>query len=323
MKNSCFETLEELSAPRSNHFKTLMEGKASDPPNKTHMVYLPKDGGPSRSRLTMIDQMERSIIIHYKDGNIQTGLLQCDSLTGKTIRYLPQSPMTDRRRVPRVSFIKEVTVDQLVVRRIVDLSTHGMYVETLIPYPLKTVLPISLSYSHETIELDARVVFNDPGVGMGLEFEGLTPALHHKLEALVQHSLNRKDNRSMQDRRLKGDRRTQKHPEGDDYRGRNLRKKDRRQHQDPSAGPPVEVELSRLKSILFLDQDKGSKPKARISPVTEKEVIVVFRDGEEVRGTLSGISPEKIGFFMDLPVGEKISHSLYVIKTAVESILYV
>jgi small nuclear ribonucleoprotein (snRNP)-like protein len=197
-----------------------------------------------------------------------------------------------------------------------------MYVETLVPYPVRAVLPLTLRLGHEIIKLDARVVFTDPGIGMGLEFEGLTSSVHHKLEALVQSILNSKDSHIPQDRRVKGDRRTQKHHESTKYRARDLRKRDRRQHPDPPSRAPVEVEFSRLKSIFFRDRNGEPSPREGVSHSLDKEVIVTFRDGEEIRGTLTEVSPEHMGFFIDLQVSEKISYTVYVIKTAVKGIVY-
>lgn len=268
-----------------------------------------------------IDPTGQSIIIHFKDGNIQTGLLQSHLLAGKTIRYIPQSQMMDRRRVPRVSFIKEVTVDDLGVRRIVDLSTHGTYVETLIPHPVGSVHSISLRFGHEVLELRARVVFNDPGIGMGLEFVRLSTAARLRLETLVQHTLNSKEHHP-RDRRARGDRRIQKHHENHKYRLRDLRKTDRRQYPGQLSEDTIEVEFSRLKSIFFLHQNGESSPRDEFLPPPGREVIVTFRDGEEIRGILTEISPEKPGFFIELPAHEKIGYTLYVIKAAVERIAY-
>jgi hypothetical protein len=272
----------------------------------------------------MIDRTGQTIIIHFKDGSIQKGLLQSHSLTGKTIRYIPQSTLTDRRRAPRVPFIKEVTIDQLGVRRGIDLSAHGMYVESLIPYPVGTVLPISIRFGRETIGLNARVIFNEPGIGMGLEFEGLATSVRQKLEALTQSSLSGQDDSISRDRRIRGDRRTPKQNEGHKYRGREFRRKDRRQHHGPVPSNTIEVEFSRLKSIFFLDQEEEPGPQKAGSRSLNKDVIVAFRDGEEIHGTLTEISPEKMGFFIDLRTSEKTSYTYtaYVIKTAVKRILY-
>ncbi len=269
-----------------------------------------------------MDRMGQTIIIHFKDGSIQRGFLQSHFLTGKTLCYTPQSLITDRRRSPRVPFIKEVTIDQLGVRRCIDISTHGMYVETLIPYPVGTILPISLRFSRGPIELDARVIFNEPGIGMGLEFERLTSSVRDKLEALAQDKLNNKDDRLLQNRRARGDRRTQKGSQWNKYLGRDSRKRDRRQPLEPLSSVPIEVAFSQLKSIFFLEQNGGHSLRKGVSHSLVKEVIVAFRDGEEIHGILTEISPEKLGFFIDLPVSEKISYTVYVIKTAVQRILY-
>ena len=101
-----------------------------------------------KMRFIMINTVEHPVILHFKDGTFQTGLLQSHLLTGKNICYVPQSLIMDRRQDHRVPFIKEVTIHGLGVRRTVDLSPDGMYVETLIPYSIGAVLPITLRLGH-------------------------------------------------------------------------------------------------------------------------------------------------------------------------------
>jgi hypothetical protein len=274
----------------------------------------------------MIDPMEQSVILHFKDGSLQKGLLQSRLPAGKTIRFLPQSSITDRRRAPRVPFVKEVSVGHLGVRRVIDLSIHGMYVETLNPSPLGSALPISLRIGNETIELNAAVVFNDPGIGMGMEFGRLTSSVRHKLAALVRSSLNSKDHHPSRDRRERAVRKTEKHNDGHKYQhqypGWAFRKKDRRRNSGPPSDDLIDVDLSRMKSIFFLNQNGKSIPRNGTLHSSDKKVIVSFCDGEEIQGTLSEVSPENTGFFMDLGLREKISCTVYVIKTAVKNIRY-
>ncbi len=268
----------------------------------------------------MIEPPYQSIVIHFANGSIENGVLRSSLLTGTTLRYLPQEPVDPRRRVPRVPFLKEVRVDHLGVRRGVDLSTRGMYVETLSPYAKGVLLHVTLRFGQESIDVTAKVVFIDPGIGMGLEFQGLSAAVRHTLDGLVQlafshsaASIPRARRVNEPGRRAAAQTRTPA-PRWD------VRRRDRRQSSPPAPPTPVEVELSRLKSIFFVDRISNSDfADAGPHPI-EKQVVVAFRDGEEIQGTLHEISHETPGFFLDLYLGDRVSHTVYVVKNAVKSI---
>jgi len=55
-----------------------------------------------------------------------------------------------------------------------DISARGCYVETISPYPIGTSLMVDLSFASGTITTRSFVRACYPGVGMGIEFVGLT-----------------------------------------------------------------------------------------------------------------------------------------------------
>lgn len=55
-----------------------------------------------------------------------------------------------------------------------DISGNGCYVETVMPLPIATALRVDLWMGDEHITPSAVVRTRDPGVGMGIEFTGLT-----------------------------------------------------------------------------------------------------------------------------------------------------
>jgi len=269
---------------------------------------------------SMIEPPHQSIVIHFADGSIESGVLRSSLLTGTTLRYLPQDPVDPRRRVPRVPFLNEVRIDHLGVRRGVDLSTRGMYVETLTPYNKGALLHVTLRFGQESIDATAKAVFIDPGIGMGLEFQGLSAAARHTLEALVQLALSHSDSALPLVRRANEPGRRAAAPTRAPSPRWNARKRDRRESSRPSTPTPIEVELSRLKSIFFVDRISGPDFAGRGPHPIEKQVVVAFRDGEEIHGTLHEISHESPGFFLDLHLSDRISHTVYVVKHAVKSI---
>jgi hypothetical protein len=63
-----------------------------------------------------------------------------------------------------------------------DISGRGCYVETLVPLPLGTHLSITFWLESEKIVTSAIVRSSDPGVGMGIEFSGLTESTKARLQ---------------------------------------------------------------------------------------------------------------------------------------------
>jgi hypothetical protein len=63
-----------------------------------------------------------------------------------------------------------------------DISGNGCYVETVMPLPVATALRVDLWMEDERISPSAIVRTRDPGVGMGIEFTGLTEDLKKRFQ---------------------------------------------------------------------------------------------------------------------------------------------
>jgi hypothetical protein len=227
-------------------------------------------------------------------------------------------PGDERRRAPRLPFLTEVKIDRVTVGRASDVSARGLFLETLAPYAVGTLLNVTLRLDADTIEAEARVVFTDPGVGMGLEFKRLSAAARHRLDAAV-HRLAKTSQAPASGRRGTGDRRDERGAAG---RRQHLdtRKADRRSPTDLESLPPVEVDLANVKSIFFVDPaqrevlaDSGPDP-------MDRQVTVQFRDGETIHGTLHDMPDDAVGFFVGLCLDQRNTHTVYVVKSAVKSI---
>ena len=86
----------------------------------------------------------------------------------------------DRRTHPRYAFTAavEVAVDEPGARikaRLRDLSQQGCYVDTDSPFALGTATDVRITKGVESFEARARVVYNQPGKGMGLMFTAVEP----------------------------------------------------------------------------------------------------------------------------------------------------
>ncbi|MEW6684166.1 MAG: PilZ domain-containing protein [Nitrospirota bacterium] len=257
------------------------------------------------------------IIIHFKDGRIDRGTLLSSLLAEGPLRYRPQTAADERRGVPRLPFLTEVKVDRVMVGRASDVSVRGMFLETLTPYAVGTVLHVALRVDTETIEAEARVVFADPGVGIGLEFKRLSAAVRHRLEAVL-HRLAKTTQASPSSGRRTTERRDDA---GTARRPWDGRKGERRSRTGLHELPPAEVDLANVKSVFFVDPapNDNALPEWGADPM-DRQVTVEFRDGETIHGTLREMSPDALGFFVALRLDERNTHSVYVVKSAVKSI---
>ena len=263
-------------------------------------------------------------MVHFRDGRVEKGHLCSSLLTGTSLRYLPSAPsLGERRREARVPLFSEVTIENLGVRLGVDVSPHGMYVETLTPYPVGAVLRVGIRFGRKTIALGAKTVFTDPGIGMGLEFNHLSSATRHELEALVHHATTSRDRGLSSSRRANIDRRRRPLTSVEPTRW-NARSNDRRRSRTTTsttpAPSPVDIAFSALKSIFFVNPNETTGLPDPPPASMDRYAIVEFRDGEEIEGTLRDLSPEPAGLFIDLHLNEHTFHPVYVIKSAVKRI---
>ncbi len=259
------------------------------------------------------------IVIHFKDGRIDRGTLLSSLLSEGTLRYHPHRAGDERRSAPRLPVLTEVKSDRVTVGRASDVSARGLFLETLTPYAVGTLLTVTLRLGDaDTVEADARVVFTDPGVGMGLEFKRLSAAARHRLDAAV-HRLAKTSKTPLSGRRRASDRRDEP---GAATRRRpwNTRKADRRCPTAHETPPPVEVALADVKSIFFVDPAQHETPPDWGPDPLDRQVTVQFRDGETIHGTLHDMPPDSVGFFLGLRLDQQNTHTVYVVKSAVKSI---
>jgi hypothetical protein len=64
-----------------------------------------------------------------------------------------------------------------------DISGNGCYVETVMPLTVNTTLRVEFWMNEERISTSATVRTRDPGVGMGIEFTGMTEDSKKRLQA--------------------------------------------------------------------------------------------------------------------------------------------
>ncbi|MGA6981625.1 MAG: PilZ domain-containing protein [Candidatus Sulfotelmatobacter sp.] len=63
-----------------------------------------------------------------------------------------------------------------------DISGNGCYVETVMPLALSTVLRVDFWIDQEHVSASATICTRDPGVGMGIEFSGVTEEMKRRFQ---------------------------------------------------------------------------------------------------------------------------------------------
>lgn len=69
--------------------------------------------------------------------------------------------------------------------RATDISANGCYVETMLPLDAGTILRVEFWLDTEKVSSSGIVRAKDPGVGMGIEFTGLTPATQKRFQIFL------------------------------------------------------------------------------------------------------------------------------------------
>jgi hypothetical protein len=89
-------------------------------------------------------------------------------------------PTTDRRSAPRYPLILIAEVSDKVsgakfTARTSDISRTGCYIDILNPIPAGSQVGVRLQHEGELFEVDGRVVYISPGLGMGIALANHVP----------------------------------------------------------------------------------------------------------------------------------------------------
>ena len=90
-----------------------------------------------------------------------------------------------RHKIPMPMEIRDETAGAPMRVQVTDVSGNGCYVETILPLPKATNLRVEFWIDEKKIAGSAVVRTCDPGVGMGLEFTGLTPETKQHVQAYL------------------------------------------------------------------------------------------------------------------------------------------
>ncbi len=97
---------------------------------------------------------------------------------------------TDRRVAPRYPLIfaaevTEVSSGAELTARTADVSRTGCYIDTLNPAPPGTQILVRLTHNDENFETAGRVIYESPGLGMGVAFVNVAPEQQARLDRWI------------------------------------------------------------------------------------------------------------------------------------------
>lgn len=94
---------------------------------------------------------------------------------------------------PRIHTVREISVQyegrtEEVALRVPDVSTHGMFFNTATHFPEGAVLHLRFRLALTGVEIETRceVRYCLPGVGVGVEFIGISPEAVRKITREIQ-----------------------------------------------------------------------------------------------------------------------------------------
>lgn len=99
----------------------------------------------------------------------------------------PQQPgQQNFRKQTRVPFREEILIDDSILVNGIDLSEGGIYVHTGRSFVVGSEVTVALPLIKGALRLKALVQHDQPGVGMGLHFEGLDEGQKTELHRLIE-----------------------------------------------------------------------------------------------------------------------------------------
>ncbi len=122
-----------------------------------------------------------------------SGPVETSAGSEPSVSSSPSPAGADRRTHPRYAFaaVAEVVAADPGARtnaRVRDLSEQGCYADTDSPLPLGTDTEVRITKRTKSLQAQARVVYNQPGKGMGLMFTALEPEHRQTLDSWIAES---------------------------------------------------------------------------------------------------------------------------------------
>ena len=96
------------------------------------------------------------------------------------------------REYKRVPCIKEVEIQGIGFFRSLEIGVGGMYIETITPHPVGTILELQFKLSKiddRPIKVLGNVIYYHECIGMGIRFLDLKPEDRERIERFIEIEL--------------------------------------------------------------------------------------------------------------------------------------
>lgn len=97
---------------------------------------------------------------------------------------------SDNRKSCRVRIGEEVIINRSVRAEGLDISEDGMYVYTKRAYVENSIIDLWLDIDGEKIEISAKVLHSQPGIGFGVSFFDFQPEIREKIRTYANQKIN-------------------------------------------------------------------------------------------------------------------------------------
>jgi hypothetical protein len=106
---------------------------------------------------------------------------------------MPKNEVANRRGGPRVTLVAEASVTDLKTEstfkcRISELASKGCYLDVLNPLPDGSDVTVVITRDKGVFQSRGRIVYNNPGMGLGVVFMDTDPEQQRILDGWVEEN---------------------------------------------------------------------------------------------------------------------------------------
>ncbi len=96
--------------------------------------------------------------------------------------------MHDETRKKRSHISTDVVIIRTISAEGLDLSEDGMYIYTRQQFIVGSIIEVTFSLEGTKIDVSAKVVHSQPGIGIGVKFTELHKDIADKIKSYLSHS---------------------------------------------------------------------------------------------------------------------------------------
>ncbi len=101
---------------------------------------------------------------------------------------MANTPNIDQRRQERLPFKKDLTVNNAITVKAIDISRGGLYIHTSHPFEVGSIVEVDLPLRGETFKVKAIIKHKQSAVGIGLMFIDMDPQQIEKIDQIIAYA---------------------------------------------------------------------------------------------------------------------------------------